>query len=121
MGIGAGARESASGASAYELGGIDVLWVLLSYAVCMAVRSCVVLVLFPGLRRLGYGMSGKEAIVTAWGGLHGSVGLALVMSMQSRLTANGEAQKAQQLLLHVSGVTLLTLIVNAPTLAPILR
>ena len=66
-------------------------------------------------------MSASEAVITVWGGLHGSVGLALVMSMHVRLSARGEEQKAQQLLLHVSGVTLLTLVVNAPTLAPILR
>ena len=115
--------EVASGSVQLSTGlrSADIAWVLLSYVACSIIRFTVVLVCFPLLRRMGYGMSPSEAVVTGWGGLHGSVGLALVMSMHKSLEARGEHQTAQQLLLHVSGVTLLTLIVNAPTLAPLLR
>ena len=60
---------------------MDVAYAIGTYAACVGIRALVVLVHFPLLRRLGYGMSGKDATVVAWGGLHGSVGLALALSM----------------------------------------
>ena len=54
-------------------------------------------------------------------GLHGSVGLALVLSMDKELRNIGEARNGKLILLHVAVVTILTLTINAPTMSPLLR
>lgn len=41
------------------------------------VRAATVLVLWPLLSRLGYGLSWREGIVLVWAGLRGAVGLSL--------------------------------------------
>ena len=112
----AGAAPTTSTCSA-----TDLLWALLTYVACIAVRGLVVLILFPLLRRLGYGMPASDGLVVAWGGLHGSVGLALAMSMDHSLRGAGRDAEGKQVLLHVAMVAVLTLTVNAPSMAPLLR
>ena len=85
------------------------------------IRAIVLGVHYPALRRLGYGLSKQDATVCWWGGLHGGVGLALAMSMEGDLRTAGQAQQGMRILLHVSVAAMLTLLVNAPTMAPLLR
>jgi NhaP-type Na+/H+ or K+/H+ antiporter len=63
-------------------------------------------------------MSLPAAVMAGWGGLRGAVGLALALSMHARLGYNRDGKL---IILHVSGVALLTLLVNAPTSASMLR
>ena len=125
--LGAGVAVNGSGAAGAApttsdlLSATDLLWALLTYVGCIAVRGLVVLILFPFLRRLGYGMPASDGLVVAWGGLHGSVGLALAMSMDHSLRGAGRDAEGKQVLLHVAMVAVLTLTVNAPSMAPLLR
>lgn len=66
-----------------------------------------------GLKRAGYGIDGKEALVMVYSGLRGAVGLALAMEVEhdSRI-----AQRVQEIvMLQVGGIVLLTLLVNGTT------
>jgi len=54
------------------------LWATI-YPIVLFARGVAVLAFFPLLRRLGTGCTWKEAVVVWWGGLRGSVGLALAL------------------------------------------
>lgn len=57
----------------------DLGWGLVVYLEVLFARSVVMCMLFPILRRCGYGLTRAEAAVCVWGGLRGSVGLALAL------------------------------------------
>ena len=71
----------------------DLGWAVLLYVFAIIIRSAVVLVFFPLLQRLGYGLSIQGACVAAWGGLRGAVGLALALVMQSNMAELGRADQ----------------------------
>ena len=103
------------------LGGGDVALAVLTWVVGVIIRGIVIGSHFPALTRLGYGMTKSDAAVCWWGGLHGGVGLALAMSMEHELREAGQAEHGMRVLLHVSVAAMLTLLVNAPTMAPLLK
>lgn len=43
----------------------------------------MVFILYPLLKRTGYGLNWKEGIVLSWGGLRGAIGLALSLTLAS--------------------------------------
>ena len=53
-----------------------LLWVLL-----LAIRAVMAILFFPLLRLGSYGMSRKDAVVLAWAGLRGAVGLTLALTV----------------------------------------
>ena len=57
----------------------DLGWGLVVYLEVLFARSVVMCMLFPILRRCGYGLTRAEATVCVWGGLRGAVGLALAL------------------------------------------
>lgn len=42
----------------------------------------MVAICFPFLKRMGYGMTWKQAVVLTWAGLRGAVGLSLALFVQ---------------------------------------
>jgi len=52
------------------------------YVACTVIRFLLVGLFYPIMSRLGYGFTRNEAIVLAWGGLRGAVGLALAIDIQ---------------------------------------
>ena len=54
---------------------------ILIYPIILFARGLAILLAFPLLKRLGTGCTWKDAIVMWWGGLRGSVGLALGLSV----------------------------------------
>jgi len=84
------------------------------------------LLFFPLLQRLGYGMSWQGAVVASWGGLRGAVGLALAIVMKTELHnkpgGNKEDKKNGLRIIIYTAITCLgTLLVNATTTGPIVR
>ena len=49
------------------------------YILVVAIRLIVIVVLYPFLKRSGYGINWRIALVLLWGGLRGAVGLALAL------------------------------------------
>jgi len=85
------------------------------YLACLVIRSIMIAVLFPILSRLGYGITVKEAVVMAWGGLRGAVGLALAMIVRTTLKDTAYAADGERVMLHTGIVASLTLMVNGTT------
>merc|ERR1719478_338923 len=57
----------------------DVLESLLVYIGIHVVRGILLVVCFPIMKRMGYGLTVKEALIMWFGGLRGAVGLAMVL------------------------------------------
>ena len=96
----------------------DIPWVFVTYLCVVAIRFVVVFTLLPLLRRLGYGMTVRAALFASWGGLRGAVGLSLALSMHAEM---GKSRAGKLIILHVAGVAMLTMLINATTSAAILR
>ena len=99
--------------------GVDWLYLLLLYAVLNVVRLFTLVLLWPILRNLGYGITLNEIFVVAWSGLRGAVGLVLAL-----LVAEGDQQKPEdgaRFLFYMAGIAVLTLVVNGTTTGTLLK
>jgi CPA1 family monovalent cation:H+ antiporter len=90
----------------------DILWAVLAMTIA---RAIVVYGLFPVLNRFSEPVSGKWQHVVFWGGLRGSLSIALVLSLP--LTIAGRAE----LVAMTFGAVTFSLLVQGLTLSPLLR
>lgn len=86
---------------------------LLLYAALHVVRGLTVLVLLPALKRLGYGLAGKEACVLVYAGLRGAVGLVLALILANNPCV--ESVTRDLFSFHMAGIAALTLLINGTT------
>ena len=63
--------------------GMDFLILLLVYIAIHLVRAINMGLFYPLMRKAGYGLPGKDAIVVWWGALRGAIGLALALVVYS--------------------------------------
>lgn len=98
----------------------DLFLILITYIAITVFRLLMIGMLSPILTRLGYGLKWQDAIIMTWGGLRGAVGLALALSVaESRYI--DRANIGNKILIQVSGIVILTLLVNATTTNFLLR
>lgn len=97
----------------------DFLLLGLLYVGVFAIRGGVVTSFFPAMKRIGYGIKGSEASILWWGGLRGAISLALA------LVVAGEESIPQgiadRFLFLIAGIVMLTLLVNATTIKPMVK
>lgn len=91
----------------------DFMWLLILYAVVVALRFLMIAILYPIITNLGYKLDWKDCVVMAWGGLRGAVGLAMAMSMNAATAI--EPVTGSKVLFFVGGIAVLTLLVNGMT------
>ena len=99
----------------------DLLMLGIIYLIIHVVRAANMLLYYPIMIRCGYGLPAKDAVVVWWGALRGAIGLALALVVASDTLHNGATNPIPQLirdqfLFHISGIVLLTLLVNATTI-----
>ncbi len=96
-------------------------WVILGllYVGIHVVRAIVIATLYPILRKSGYGLPPKEAIVLWWGGLRGAVGLALGLLVAQNMLIPEEIRG--QILFHCAGIVALTLLINGTTTRSLIK
>ena len=96
----------------------DYVFVIFFFAVMMAIRAGIVLVAYPALKVLGTGTNPKDAAFIVWAGLRGAVGLSLSLLVYQ---SGGDQRAGLQVVFTVSGLALLTLLVNGITCGPVLE
>lgn len=97
---------------------VDFTWahfavLLLLYVGLNLIRFVMIMLLYPLMKRLGYGLSKRESVILTWGGLRGALGLTLAL-MVSYTPAIPEAIRSQ-VLFFTAGIVTLTLCINATT------
>lgn len=88
------------------------------YVGALGVRALLFAMCFPAFERMTYGWTWKEALIGTWGGLRGAVGLALALDVS--LSSQIDESIRDLVLVHTSVMVVLTLVVNASTLRPLL-
>lgn len=83
------------------------------------IRGLMVGLLYPLLKRFGYGLTPRESVILSWGGLRGALGLTLAL-MVSYTTSIPEDIR-HQILFQTAGIVTLTLTLNATTIGWMLR
>ncbi|CAA7032537.1 unnamed protein product [Microthlaspi erraticum] len=91
-------------------------FLFLLYLYVQLSRCVVVGILYPLLRRFGYGLDWKEAIILTWSGLRGAVSLSLALSVkQSSGNFYLSSETGTRFLFFTGGIVFLTLVVNGST------
>lgn len=101
------------GAEDNEIGMPDYIKLVGIYVVLHFIRFFCIMLFWPCLRKMGYGMNFRQVILATYAGLRGAVGLSLALMVQTSPHINKFVKDL--ILLDVAGVALLTLIVNAST------
>ena len=78
------------------------------------IRGMVIFVLFPIMKKIGYGITRKDSIVLWWGGLRGVIGLAMALIVAGETSIDHEVR--DQFLFITAGIVLLTSLINATTI-----
>jgi len=107
----------------------DIKWfdfpmALALWAYLLLARAAMFVLFWPVLKRSGYGMTPRQGLVLAWSGLRGAVGLALslfvVLDFQNA-PGIADRQFGELCFFYMGAITLLTLLVQGVSMAPLLR
>lgn len=98
---------------------VDYLKLLGIYVGLHFIRFITIFMFWPILRRIGYGMSFKQVILCSYAGLRGAVGLSLALMVYKSEKIHPDVKDI--VLLHVAGIALLTLIINASTTGALVK
>ncbi len=79
-------------------------------------RAIVIFLLFPFMRKTGYGLTVKDSYILWWGALRGAVGLALALIVAGVDDKYISPEIKNQFLFLTAGIVTLTLLVNATTI-----
>ncbi|MEC9433599.1 MAG: cation:proton antiporter [Pseudomonadota bacterium] len=98
----------------------DALLVPVVYLAALAARGLLLFAVLPGLARLGLTapLSRSRRLLLLWGGVRGAVTLVLALSLTELGALEGDAARVGAI---AAGFALMTLMINAPTLALVTR
>lgn len=94
--------------------GSDFINLIILYIAIHIVRAIIITVLYPFMKKAGYGLPKKNAYVLWWGALRGAIGLALALIVAGESKIDPVIR--QQLLFYTAGLVTLTLLINATTI-----
>jgi len=97
----------------------NLVSLLLLYIAIHIARGLMILMFYPAMKRIGYGLEKKESIILWYGGLRGGVALALALVVAGE-KAIPEAIR-NDFVFYIAGIVLLTLLLNATTIKLILN
>jgi NhaP-type Na+/H+ or K+/H+ antiporter len=101
-------------ASRINFTGSDFVILILLYIAIHVARAIMLAILYPFMKRSGYGLNLKDLVVTWYGSLRGAVGLALALIVAGTELIPVEIK--DQFLFLTAGIVMLTLLVNATTI-----
>lgn len=93
----------------------DFIVLIIVYVGIHVVRAIVIAMLYPFMKRIGYGLPPKDAIIVWYGGLRGAIALALALIVAGVDEAYIPLQIRNQFLFYTAGIVALTLLINATT------
>ncbi|XP_064602724.1 LOW QUALITY PROTEIN: sperm-specific sodium:proton exchanger-like [Liolophura sinensis] len=102
-----------------EIEEMDAFYGVVLYFGVNVIRFMVLGLLMPILRHIGYGLSVKEMVVMTWSGVRGAVGLA--MGLLVLQDPNIHPHVKSKVLIQVSGIVVLTLLINGTTIKLLLK
>jgi NhaP-type Na+/H+ or K+/H+ antiporter len=94
----------------------DFLLLGIFYLGIHLVRAIVIGVLYPFMKRSGYGLPKKDAIIVWYGALRGAIGLALALIVAGVDDEHISREIKDQFLFFTAGIVTLTLLINASTI-----
>ncbi|MEQ8908096.1 MAG: sodium:proton antiporter [Vicingaceae bacterium] len=94
----------------------DFLLLGIFYIGIHLVRAIVITVLYPFMKKAGYGLPKKDAIIVWYGALRGAIGLALALIVAGVDDQYISKEIKDQFLFFTAGIVTLTLLVNASTI-----
>ena len=92
----------------------EIIVLLLIYVLIHIVRMIVIAILYPVMKRSGYGLAKNHPQILWWGALRGAIGLALALIVESNEAIPQEIR--EQFLFFTAGIVILTLCVNATSM-----
>jgi NhaP-type Na+/H+ or K+/H+ antiporter len=100
-------------------GKVDFTWqqlgiLILIYIALNLFRLLMIMVLYPLMKRMGYGLSRRESVILTWGGLRGALGMTLALMVS--YTPGIPEEIRSQILFFTAGIVTLTLSINATTM-----
>ncbi len=97
----------------------DFLILGIIYVGITIVRAIVIFIFYPLMRKIGYGVTAKDATIVWYGGLRGAIGLALALIVSGAEQIDAEIR--HQILFYTAGIVTLTSIINATTIKFIIK
>ena len=92
----------------------DIWMLLIVYVVIHLVRAVVIAVLYPLMKRAGYGLGKNHPQAMWWGALRGAIGLALALIVESSPAIPQVIR--DEFLFLTAGIVTMTLLINATTM-----
>lgn len=104
-----------------DVGAADALWLAVVIAAALVARAIVLYGVLPALTAAGLAerVSGAYKTVILWGALRGAISLALALAVTENADLPAEVRRLVAVL--TTGFVLFTLLVNAPTLRPLIH
>ncbi len=94
----------------------DFLILIIVYVGIHVIRAFVIIVFFPAMKKVGYGIKKKETYILWWGALRGAIGLALALVVAGVDNQYIPETIRNQFLFLTAGVVTMTLVINATTI-----
>lgn len=101
----------------FSWGALSVL--ILIYIALNLIRFAMIMLLYPVMKRLGYGLTRRESVILTWGGLRGA--LAMTLALMVSYTPAIPEDIRSQVLFFTAGIVTLTLCINATTMRALLN
>lgn len=101
----------------FSWGALGVL--ILIYIALNFIRFAMIMLLYPVMKRLGYGLTRRESVILTWGGLRGA--LAMILALMVSYPPAIPEDIRSQVLFFTAGIVTLTLCINATTMRALLN
>lgn len=95
-------------------GPMDFVILAIVYISTIVIRGLVIGGFYPLMKKIGYGLSARDATIVWWGGLRGAIGLALALIVASETSIIPEIRN--ELLSLTAGIVILYSLINATTI-----
>ncbi|CAG7734240.1 unnamed protein product [Allacma fusca] len=93
----------------------DCIYLFLLYITINIVRFLMLLLMFPFVSRIGYGLTWQNMIVMMWGGIRGAIGMCLALDVYDNEHLCQESNIGPKFLFHTAGIVFLTVVLNGTT------